>query len=88
MRTKAKDNLPGIMKKLTEEGLGAFVQVNSSESVYFKPEPTDDNEEKVKEHLKKSTWQEYCEAFRRKESSTLISASQFERLLAKSPNQD
>lgn len=88
MRTKAKDNLPGILKKLSDEGLGIYLQVNNSESVYFKPEPTDDNEEKVKKHLKKNTWQEYGNSFRGKESSNLISPSQFERLLAKSPNQE
>lgn len=88
MRPKAKSNLPDILTKLTDEGLGSFLQVNNTESVFFKPEPTDDNEEKVKVYLKKSTWQEYCDTFTKRESPNLISASQFERLLAKSPNQD
>lgn len=85
MRPKAKERLPDILKALTDEGLGTYLKVNTTENVYFKPEPTDDNKEKIMVHLKKSTWQEYHDAFNQRESNTLISESQFARLLAKSP---
>ena len=85
MRPKARERPPDILKNLSDEGLGSFLQMSTTESVYFKPEPVSANEERVKPHLKKSTWQEYCEAFSKRESNNLISVSQFERLLAKSP---
>ena len=82
MRNKARDRLPDIMKALSDDGLGSFLKVSSTESVYFKPEPIPSNEDKVKLHLKKNTWQHYCDAFSERESHNLISASQFDRLLA------
>lgn len=83
MRPKAKEKLPDIIKKLELEGLGSFLQFSSTESVYYKPKPTNNNEEKVTAYLKNNTWKDYCDAINKKD--TLISAAQYTRLIAKAP---
>lgn len=85
MRTKAQEKLTDIMAKLERNGLGAYVQLSSNESVFFKPLPNDDNKEKIEPLLTRNKWTDYCNMFTSKEATRLISEAQFNRLIKKSP---
>ena len=53
--------------------------------VLYKPFPDVDNQLTVVEHLPNTTWEQYTTLFQQREEKALISDSQFQRLLLRSP---
>ena len=73
---------------MEKDGIGCYLDISSNESAYYEPLPVDENKSKVELLLGKATWEEYCVAFRKREAEKLISSSQHDRLLSKSPDID
>ena len=85
MRSKAQQNFQRLVK---ENGIGCYLELSTTESVYYKPLPVEENKVMVEPLLGKALWSEYCEHFKKKESEKLISRTQHTRLLSKSPDVD
>ena len=87
-RTVAQQKFQEIVHDLKDKGLGKHTKFNKSESAYYKPLPSTGIQAKLEPHLGKATWEEYCAAFKDKQSEKVISASQQQRLLGHHPEKD
>ena len=88
MRSKAQQNFQRLIKENQENGTGCYLELSSTESVYYKPLLVEENKLTVEPLLGKALWSEYCDAFKKKESEKLFSRMQHARLLSKSPDAD
>ena len=73
MRTKAQQNFHEIVKELEDEGLGTYREFERGESVYYKALPEDEKRATLEPYIGENSWEDYCRAFRGKESEKLIS---------------
>lgn len=84
MRTKAQQNFQEIVKELEDEGLGTYREFERGESAYYKALPEDKKRATLEPYLGENSWEDYCRAFRGKESEKLISNAQHSRLISRS----
>ena len=87
-RTIAQERFHEIVRELEGKGLGKHIEFNKNESAYYKPLPSAEIQATLQGHLGKATWDEYCTAFKSKESEKVITASQYQRLLGNHPEKD
>ena len=71
------------MKSLEDSGLGHFISATANAKVYYKPLPTEENKTLIQQHASIS---DYMEVFTN-QSMKDITVSQFNRLLALSPDE-
>lgn len=85
-RTAAQQNFREIVKELEADGLGSYAEFGRNESAYYKPVLVQYIRAKIEPHFGEASWEEYCTAFKAKESEKMMSSAQQQRLLMKTPD--
>ena len=90
MTTKKRPHAEEIikeMKTLEEQGVGYVKNLTKTQTVFYKPVPTEENKELIVEIIGNDHWDTYAQVF--KDIVTMhITASQHNRLLQTAQNED
>ena len=79
------DEIAECMKKLSEDNVGKFEQLNQKERAFFKPLPVEDNKEAVIALVGNGKWDEYVLNFSTCDTQ-YITTTQHNRILRASPH--
>ena len=78
------DEIAECMKKLSEDKIGEFVQLNLKERAYYKPLPIDENKEHVTPLIGSGKWDDYVLNFKTCDMQ-YITSTQHNRIFRASP---